>query len=66
MRNVCFFYETLLTTIVHNNFQVSDLFFSYEAHFNLHGNVNRQNMRYYFETNPDKLLHSPVLLYGVP
>jgi hypothetical protein len=57
------FCETMLVMIVDEDFPVSDVFFSDEAHFDLHGNVNRQNMRYYAETNPkvtrEKPLHSP-------
>ncbi len=41
------FGETMLTMIVLDNFQVSDVLFSDEGHFNLHINANCQNMRYY-------------------
>jgi hypothetical protein len=41
----------------------NNIFFSDEAHFHLNGHVNRQNCRYWSDTNPDlkhqKPLHSP-------
>ncbi len=34
--------------------------FTDEAHFDLFGNVNRQNMRYYSETNPLQTIEKPL------
>ncbi len=57
------FFETTLTMIVDGHFDVANIMFSDKAHFDSFGNVNKQNIRYYFETNPkvivDKPLHSP-------
>jgi len=34
------------------NIRVTDVFFSDEAHFHLSGTVNKQNFRYWSESNP--------------
>lgn len=55
-RNAC---EVLLEVVPED----AIVFFSDEAHFHLCGSVNKQNMRYWAETNPRELherpLHSP-------
>lgn len=51
---------------LHNNHNIgNNLFMSDEAHFYLHGGVNKQNCRYWAEHNPHQIhqrpLHSPKL-----
>ncbi len=57
------FCTQMLDLLEEKEVNLEDIFFSDEAHFDLHGNVNKQNMRYYAECNPKitcpKPLHSP-------
>ncbi|QQP51582.1 Transposable element Tc3 transposase [Caligus rogercresseyi] len=52
-RNAC---EALLENIAED----AIVYFSDEAHFHLSGSVNRQNMRYWSDTNPQKLHQKPI------
>lgn len=57
------FCNKLLDMIEEEDIILEDVFFSDEAHFDLHGHVNKQNMRYYAVKNPQlthaRPLHSP-------
>jgi len=57
------FCEKMLMMVTLDNFDVGCIWFSDEAHFDLFGNVNKQNFRYYSESQPgqtvSKPLHSP-------
>lgn len=57
------FCETILTMVEVDNFDIGRIWFSDEAHFDLFGNVNKQNCRYYASSQPhqhiQKPLHSP-------
>lgn len=57
------FCTRMLDMLDEEELDLDDVFFSDEAHFDLHGNVNKQNMRYYATGNPQitcpKPLHSP-------
>ncbi len=50
------FLETLLVIMCENGFDVGKIKFSDEAHFDMHGNVKKQNVRYYAKTNPNGLV----------
>jgi transposase len=55
--------QSQLALMLRNPEFLTNLLFSDEAHFNLHGTVNTQNCRYWSQTNPgwcqEKPLHSP-------
>lgn len=57
------FAEEMLSKIEDSNDYLRHLMFSDEAHFHLHGGVNRHNCRYWTTVNPhwysEKPLHSP-------
>ena len=45
------------------NVRVTDVFFPDEAHFHLSGTVNKQNFRYWSESNPRELHHPKVTVW---
>ncbi len=54
------FLVTLLFMVCENCFNVRKIMFGDKAHFDLHGNVNKQNVRYYTETNPNIIQEKPL------
>ncbi len=61
-----FCYEKMLTMVVLDNFDVGCIWFSDQAHFDLFGNVDKQNFHYYSDSQPcqtiSKPLHSPHVM----
>ena len=57
------FAQDMLERFDGDPYLLENLFFSDEAHFHLHGGVNRHNMRYWSDQNPhwyaEEPLHSP-------
>ncbi len=45
------FLEMLLVLVCEKRLDVGKIIFNDEAHFDLHGNENKEDVRYYVETN---------------